>query len=113
MARYLDVLEERLGGELEEIVVFGSVARGESWPRGMRIRSDLDLLVITRSPVSEETEDELIHETMPLFLECGRQLGPHFRTRKSLEHPKDERDAAFVANLESEGISIYHVGTPE
>jgi predicted nucleotidyltransferase len=107
LARYVEVLEKRLGGELEEIVVFGSVARGEAWPRGMRIRSDLDLLVVTRSQVSAETEDELIHATMPLFLECGRQLGPHFRTRESLERPNDERDASFVANVERDGITIY------
>jgi predicted nucleotidyltransferase len=93
--------------------VFGSVARGESWPRGMPIRSDLDLLVVTHSPVPEPTQEELIQATMPLFLECGRQLGPQFRTLESLEHPKDERAATFRANVKRDGISIYHVGTPE
>jgi hypothetical protein len=38
------VLVERLGDRLEDVVVFDSVARRESWP-GMRIRSD----VVTRS----------------------------------------------------------------
>jgi hypothetical protein len=95
------------------VIVFGSVARGESWPSGMPIRSDLDLLVVTGSPVPDPTQEKLILATMPLFLECGRQLGPQFRTRESLEHPKDERVAEFVANLERDGISIYHVRTPE
>jgi Nucleotidyltransferase domain len=89
------------------VIVFGSVARGESWPRGMPIRSDLDLLVVTRSPVPEPIQEELIQATMPLFLECGRQLGPQFRTRASLERPKDEHAAEFVANVERDGISIY------
>jgi hypothetical protein len=89
------------------VIVFGSVARGESWPRGMPIRSDLDLLVITRSPLPESTQEELIHATMPLFLECGRQLGPQFRTRASLERPKDDRGAEFVANVKRDGISVY------
>jgi predicted nucleotidyltransferase len=89
------------------VIVFGSVARGESWPRGMPIRSDLDLLVVTGSPVPEPTQGELIHATMPLFLECGRQLGPQFRTWASLERPKDGRGAEFLADVEREGIAIY------
>ena len=87
--------------------MFGSVARGESWPRGMPIRSDLDLLVISDTPLSEERIDELVNATLPLFLECGRQLGPQFRTRAGQAESKDERAAAFLANVESEGITIY------
>ena len=84
--------------------MFGSVARGESWPRGMPIRSDLDLLVICDRRLPDEEVDELIQATMPLFLECGRQLGPQFRTRAGLARPEG---AAFLANLEREGITIY------
>jgi hypothetical protein len=86
------------------VIVFGSVARGESWPRAMPIRSDLDLLVICDRPLPDEKVDELIHATMPLFLECGRQLGPQFRTREGLARPDG---AAFLANVEREGITIY------
>ena len=89
------------------MIVFGSVARGESWPRGMPIRSDLDLLVVTPTPAREATQEELIQATMPLFLDCGRQLGPQFRTRAGLGDPKDERAATFLANVERDGISIY------
>jgi predicted nucleotidyltransferase len=32
--------------------VFGSVARGESWPAGIPIRSDLDLLVLVSEPIA-------------------------------------------------------------
>jgi len=85
------------------VIVFGSVARGESWPRGMPIRSDLDLLVICDRPLSEEKVDELVNATLPLFLECGRQLGPQFRTRVGLA----EGSAAFLANVEREGLTIY------
>lgn len=84
--------------------MFGSVARGESWPRGMPIRSDLDLLVICDTPLPEDRIEELVDATLPLFLECGRQLGPQFRTRAGLAEPKG---AAFLANVEREGITIY------
>ncbi len=86
------------------MIVFGSVARGESWPRGMPIRSDLDLLVICDRLLSDAEVDELVHATMPLFLECGRQLGPQFRTRAGLAKPES---AAFAENVEREGITVY------
>ena len=56
--------------------VFGSVARAEAWPAGMPIRSDLDLLVLTRRELSPAEKDELVDLTYPLFLECGRQISP-------------------------------------
>jgi len=98
------LLLEELGDELDEVIVFGSVARGESWPRGMPIRSDLDLLIICDTPLSEERIEDLVTATMPLFLECGRQLGPQFRTREGLARPEG---AAFLANVEREGVMIY------
>jgi predicted nucleotidyltransferase len=81
--RYLALLEETLGDQLLEIAVYGSVARGESWPRGIPIRSDLDLLVLTSKPMPKESVDALVEATMPLFLECGRQLGRSSRHQRS------------------------------
>ena len=54
LERYLDVLRDALGDDLLQVFVYGSVARGESWPAGMPIRSDLDLLVVTADPVPED-----------------------------------------------------------
>jgi len=107
LERYLDVLVDTLGSQLVEVVVFGSVARGESWPRGMPIRSDLDLLVVTDEPLPEDAVEVLIDATLPLFLESGRQIGPQFRTREDLTDPKDERAAQFVEHLHRDAIQIY------
>lgn len=107
LARYLRTLVETLGDDLDEVVLFGSVARGESWPAGMPIRSDLDLLVVTRDAVSDETAARLVDATLPLFLECGRQIGPQFRTRGELEQPRDDRAAAFRANVERDGLRLH------
>jgi predicted nucleotidyltransferase len=107
LVRYVTLLVERLGEQLEEVILFGSVARGESWPRGMPIRSDLDLLVVSAAPLDEATTDELLDATLPLFLESGRQIGPQFRTREQLEQPPDERARAFLANLERDRIRLY------
>jgi predicted nucleotidyltransferase len=106
LARYLQLLEQTLGENLREVLVFGSVARGESWPRGMPIRSDLDLLVLTHSPVAEPVIEELIDATLPLFLECGRQIGPQFRTREQLA-ADDERTTTFRENVARDGISVF------
>jgi predicted nucleotidyltransferase len=53
VARYVETLRERLGPRLLGVRVFGSVARGEAWPQGMPIRSDLDLLVLVRDELTE------------------------------------------------------------
>jgi len=80
LTAYLGTLSERLGERLLAVRVFGSVARGESWPRGMPIRSDLDLLVLVDDPLADAEEQELVDATLPLFLESGRQISPQFRT---------------------------------
>ena len=47
LLRYIETLVTVLGEDLAAVWLFGSVARDEAWPRGMAIRSDLDLLVVT------------------------------------------------------------------
>lgn len=46
LSRYVGLLDGTLKHNLLRVVVFGSVARAESRPRGMPIPSDLDLLVV-------------------------------------------------------------------
>ena len=86
--------------DLVEVVVFGSVARGEAWPAGMPIRSDLDLLVVTREQLPEETKDALFDETYPLFLECGRQISPAFVTQGKLSE-------SLAAASARDGVRIW------
>jgi predicted nucleotidyltransferase len=107
LQRYLNLLVATIGSGLAEVVLFGSVARGESWPAGMPIRSDLDILVVTDSRVTDETVESLIDGTFPLFLECGRQIGPQFRTREDLGRPRDDRDATFLDHVRRDGIRLY------
>jgi predicted nucleotidyltransferase len=38
--------------------MFGSAARGEMWPAGSPMHSDVDLLVVTRDEVPEATREE-------------------------------------------------------
>jgi predicted nucleotidyltransferase len=105
LSGYLDLLAKELGDNLDEVIVFGSIARGERWPSGMRIRSDLDLLVLTDNPLPESATQSLIDATYPLFLECGRPIAPQFRTREQIDN-EDEQNASFKANLASDGVSV-------
>ena len=107
LERYLDLLCKELEPSLVEVSVYGSVARGESWPQGIPIRSDLDLLVVTESPVPEDVVAQLVDATFPLFLESGRVIGPVFRTEEELAHPKTERAAEFVAQARRDAITVY------
>ena len=107
LERYVRLLVDELGANLDEIAVFGSVARGERWPAGMPLRSDLDLLVVTREPLSAAAVERLLEATFPLFLESGRQLGPQFRTREQLERPETEQGRRFVENVRRDAIVLY------
>jgi predicted nucleotidyltransferase len=111
LRRYLELLVDSLGDNLDEVVLFGSVARGEAWPRGMRIRSDVDLLVLVHAPLSDALSAELIDATLPLFLECGRQMGPVFRTREQLD-AQSERHPVFLENLARDAVCVYRSPSP-
>ena len=107
LQRYVDMLVDELGENLVEVAVFGSVARGDSWPRGIPIRSDLDLLVVTESAAPPETVASLVDATLPLFLESGRQIGPQFKTEAQLESPTTEREARFLEDVAREAVRIW------
>ncbi len=100
LARYLELLAAVEG--VAEVWLFGSVARGEAWPAGMPIRSDIDLLVVTRDPLSSAEVQRLVDATMPLFLECGRQIAPQFRTSAALEGA----DGALMEEVRRDGIRL-------
>jgi predicted nucleotidyltransferase len=110
LARYCELLAERLAG-LVEVRMFGSAARGEMWPAGSPMHSDIDLLVVTRDEVPEAQREALLNETYPLYLECGRQLSPHFFSERRLAAPEDERTRAFLARLGPDAIVVWPAET--
>jgi len=108
LSRYVKLLSDSFGQNLVRVVVFGSVARSESWPAGMPIRSDLDLLVLTRTAVDQEIIQMLLDATLPFYLEGGRQISPQFRTTDELE-ADDEHAATFCEHVARDGIVILGV----
>jgi predicted nucleotidyltransferase len=106
LLRYCALLRERLGGSLLRLVLFGSAARGDMWDPGSPMHSDIDLLVVTAEALPLETAEQLVNETYPLYLECGRQIGPQFREAGELSQPQGERAAAFAENLARDGFDL-------
>jgi predicted nucleotidyltransferase len=104
---YLTVLEQRLGSRVVEVRMFGSAARGEMWPASSPMHSEIDLLVVTRDVVSEDEEESLVNETYPLFLECGRQLSPHFYSERSLAVPDSAQTRAFVVDIAEDDVALW------
>jgi hypothetical protein len=75
------------------------------WPAHSPMHSDIDLLVVTRAEVAAAVRDDLVDETYPLFLECGRQLSPAFMSESRLAAPGDA--AEFVARVAAEGVDVW------
>jgi predicted nucleotidyltransferase len=104
--RYCALLRRALGAELVEVRMFGSAARGDMWPPDSPMHSDIDLLVITRVAVGEADRMRLLDETYPLYLECGRQLSPHFFDEDRLAAPRDERTRIFLERIAPDAIVV-------
>jgi hypothetical protein len=105
--RYCRLLAERLGGDLVRVRLFGSAARGDMWPERSPMHSDIDLLVVVRREPAAAEQDALLAETYPLYLECGRQLSPHFFAEARLAAPADERTRAFLADVNADGVDVW------
>jgi predicted nucleotidyltransferase len=102
LERYCRLLAERLGERLVDVRMFGSAARGDMWGAHSPMHSDVDLLVVTREPLAEAEQEDLCNETYPLYLECGRQLSPHFFSEARLAAPADELTRDFLARIADE-----------
>jgi len=107
LRRFCDLLRARLGDRLVAVRMFGSAARGDMWPARSLMHSDVDLLVITRDVVAEDEQEELLNETYPLYLECRRQLSPHFFSERRLAVPEDERTREFLRHIADDVVSVW------
>src|ERR687887_1671841 len=105
--RYVALLAARLGDRLVAVRMFGSAARGDMWRAHSPMRSDVDLLVVTADAVPEAEREDLLNETYPLYLECGRQLSPHFFSEQRLAEPDDERTREFLERIDPDARVVW------
>jgi predicted nucleotidyltransferase len=107
LARFCALLQARLGDRLVEIRLFGSAARGDMWPAHSPMHSDIDLLIVTRAAVAEQEQEALLDETYPLYLECGRQLSPHYFSERRLAEPDDQGTRDFLSRVEADAVRVW------
>jgi predicted nucleotidyltransferase len=107
LERYCRLLADRLGPRLVDVRMFGSAARGDMWGARSPMHSDVDLLVVTTEAVPEPEAEDLLNETYGLYLECGRQLSPHFFSEERLAAPEDERTREFLERIAGETLVVW------
>jgi hypothetical protein len=90
--RFYALLEKRFGERLVEVRMFGA---------------DIDLLVVTTDEPSATEQEDLIDETYPMSLECGRQISPHFFSQRKLKAPDDEGTRDFLRRVSADAVTEW------
>jgi predicted nucleotidyltransferase len=93
---FIHELKRRYGDRLDEVVVFGSYARGD-----VSDESDIDVLVI-----GDVKLDEVIDVSYPLLLKYGVYISPMVVTKKYYEFLKFE-NTSLIKNISREGVRVY------
>jgi predicted nucleotidyltransferase len=87
---------EKYEDEIDEIILFGSVARGEA-----REDSDVDILVI-----GEVSLEELVNLSFPILLEYEKLISAKNMNREHFDFLVRER-YSFARNISKEGVILY------
>lgn len=58
-------------------------------------------------PIAAAEQEDLLNETYALYLECGRQLSPHFLSEARLAAPDDERTREFLERIAGETLVAW------
>jgi len=96
---FLQRISERAGDRVREVILYGSMARGDAGPE-----SDVDLLVVWDG-ARADARDVLSGTATDIFLRRGVDLSPHPVT---LEHLADLRAmrTAFYEEVERDGVQL-------
>ncbi|MDR1721466.1 MAG: nucleotidyltransferase domain-containing protein [Methanobrevibacter sp.] len=85
--------------EIEKIILFSSVARGED-----NNNSDIDILIIIRNIDDKlKIRDEIYTKVWDILTSTGELISIKMKT---LEHYNKYKDFSFFSNVEKEGILI-------
>jgi len=76
---YLTWIRERHPGQVEEVILYGSVARREN-----NADSDVDLLVIGKTD-DIEVEFDILGMSFDVLLETGIDISPKYRSREKFD----------------------------
>ena len=82
--------------DVERIILFGSVARGED-----KEESDVDIMIISRDKL--KTKDDVIGKATALLLDKGVYISVKVISPQEFERLKNTH---FIAQIEKEGVLI-------
>ena len=95
----IDFVQSLNHPEIEKIILFGSVARGDDTKD-----SDIDILIITKNIDDDlKIEDDIYEKTFDILLETNEYLSVKMRT---IEHYETYKHFTFYSNVEKEGVLI-------
>jgi len=100
ISRYLSVLNQRYKGQISEVILYGSVARGESLAE-----SDIDLLIVTANG-DQELRDEISMAGYDIILLTGVIISPLVMDLETYEWHKKYSDP-FYNNVRRDGIDLW------
>jgi predicted nucleotidyltransferase len=92
-------LRTLLGPHLEQVILFGSYARGEAQPPD----SDLDVLLVLRDGFDFWATDRLVS---PIFAELSLKYDLVFSRKLVSQAHYATSQMPFVANVRNEGIAV-------
>ena len=101
---FTEKLKEREGDNLLRVILFGSVARGDS-----RKDSDLDVFVLVKKGESFELGERIVGVAVDVELEegnCKAHISPFINTLKEYERGAKIGIPVFTS-IEEEGIVLY------
>jgi predicted nucleotidyltransferase len=85
--------------EIEKIILFGSVARGDD-----NEKSDIDILIITTKESDKmKIRDDIYTKTFDIMLKTGEFISTKI---KSIEYYNKYKDFSFFINANNDGIII-------
>ncbi|MCA1916966.1 nucleotidyltransferase domain-containing protein [Methanospirillum hungatei] len=95
--RYLTLIQKKYEDRIEEVILYGSVARSEN-----NENSDVDLLIIGTED-SSEVELDIIGMSFDIFMETGVDISPKYRSRRQFD---EYCSFSFLQNVIHDGVRI-------
>ncbi len=100
LSRYLAILRLKYKKQISEVILFGSVARGNPDPE-----SDIDLLVVTANG-NQKLKDEISMACFDIILETEVILSPLVMDKVTYEWHRNYRDPLYN-NIQRDGIDLW------
>lgn len=93
---FADRLTDEVGDDIERIILYGSVARGEA-----REQSDVDVLIVTPGVQARETvSDRASSVSFDILLEYGVSVSLNYKTIKEME---EQQHLSYIQTVLDEG----------